>query len=669
VTKLLPRVSATDLTEAIKASPETRDLPIAEEPFRTIIQMAGALEGLPRHWAMHPCGLVVSPHPLTELIPVQRSPKNMLVAQYDMDAIEDLGFIKIDLLGQAGLSVLRDAVTEIARTEDVTIDLERDVDYSDDATWDMISSGEARGIHHIESPAMTSLIKQCHTRDIDGLTTIVAIIRPGAANQGKKDAYARRYQGFESPTFSHPSLVPVLEKTYGLMVFEEHILQVAVGFSGMNLGRADVLRRALNRENRALIDELGAEFRSGSARKGRSKKEIDVVWSTLEGFAGFMFNKAHSAEYAVEAFQGAWLKRLFPAHYLAAVLSNYRGFYANSPTMPQILYVLEALRLGAGFLPPCVNRSRERFCIEYMGAETKQGERLDFRDGLGNGRSRKLKHAARGCRPMIRIPLSHINGLSRSFVDRHLDQRGQEPFASLARFVGRCRPTESDARLLLSSGALDGFGRSRPETFWMLRKLIKRRTDDSATLWGQDESEEQAPPVDLSRPSIRQIAAREMELLGFPVTIDPIRYLSCDEKGREIDWSLYTPVGELHRHHDRRVQVCGLMVACRTNRTTTGELMKFVTLADRTGFVEAFLFPDTYQRFGHLTVTNPILAVTGVVEPFENGHGFTLRVVHVSPPARHIPAQSSPLDTNAAGGGILDGEASIKRSLHDTGEP
>lgn len=661
VTKLLPRVSANDLSEAIEASPETRDLPVAEEPFRTIIRMAGALEGLPRHWAMHPCGMVVSPHPITELIPVQRSPKSMLIAQYDMDAIEDLGFIKIDLLGQAGLSVLRDAVAEIERTEDVAIDLERDVDYSDGPTWEMIATGEARGVHHIESPAMTSLIKQCNTREIDGLTTIVAIIRPGAANQGKKDAYARRYQGFERPTFSHPALVPVLEKTLGLMVFEEHILQVAVEFAGMNLGRADVLRRALNRENRALIRELKGEFVRCARRKGRAQKEIDAVWPMLEGFAGFMFNKAHSAEYAVEAFQGAWLKRRFPAHYVAAILSNYRGFYASSPTLPQILYVLEALRLGAGFLPPCVNRSRERFCIEYashrmdgngestavsVGRASVPAEFDSGRSGttapllndvprtLPNSHPTQPIHARRAGHPMIRVPVSHINGLSQALIDRYRTERALGAFSSLADFVGRCRPSESDGRLLLDSGALDGFGRSRPETFWMLRGLSKRRTDHADTLWGNDEQEAEPPPVDLVRPGARQIAAREMELLGFPVSIDPLSYLGRDDQGREIDWSRYTPVRELNRRHGRRVEVCGLMVACRTNRTTTGDLMKFVTLADRTGFIETFLFPDVYQRFGHLTVANPILAATALVEPFENGNGCALRVQQVALPAR-----------------------------------
>jgi DNA polymerase-3 subunit alpha len=397
-TKLLHHMTSRNLEKSIAGLPEARDaFPVKEEPYRTIPRMAHDLEGLPRHWSMHPCGLVISPEPLTDLVPVQPSKKGdrsilsaappgpfrqngpvpFLVAQYDMDAIEDLGFIKIDLLGQAGLSVLRDAVAEIDRTEAIhcrkdqgnllpssPICLERDVDYSDADTWELIATGNARGVHHIESPAMTSLIRQVNCRDIDTLTTVVALIRPGAANHGKKEMFARRMQGLEPSEYAHPSLVPILEKTCGMMMFEEHILQIAVDFAGINVGRADVLRRALNKDNHAMIQEMRGEFYAEAARLGRARAEIDAVWTLVQGFAGFMFNKAHSAEYAIEAFQGAWLKLRWPAHYLAAILSNYRGFYAHSPTLPQILYVLEALRLGIEFLPPCVNRSRERFSVE-----------------------------------------------------------------------------------------------------------------------------------------------------------------------------------------------------------------------------------------------------------------------------------------------------------------
>ncbi len=744
VTKLLPHTAAWHLAGSIAASPESRDIPVAEEPYRTIIAVAGALEGLPRHWAMHPCGLVVSPEPITDLIPVQPSPKGPLVAQYDMDAIEDLGFIKIDLLGQAGLSVLRDTVAEIHRTGTAPtvchcfvssvakstadtavahgsgtvhvlpgcpatkvnrtiparrgrspsserewnersrngdsplisplVDLDRDVDYSDAATWELIASGNARGVHHIESPAMTSLIVQCNCRDIDCLTSIVALIRPGAANQGKKEAFCRRHQGFEPVSYAHPAVVPVLESTYGLMVFEEHILQIAVEFAGMNLGRADVLRRALNKENRPLIAEMKGEFRECALRQGRTSAEIDTVWAILDDFSGFMFNKAHSAEYAVEAFQGAWLKVRWPAHYLAAILSNYRGFYAHSPTLPQILYAMEALRLGIRLLPPCVNQSRSRFSVEIEKSTSRQVEKSQQEVARIGLESAGLSHfsflTSHFPRPnsqfstlnsqFIRVPVAHINGLSTEFAERWWAERQKGHFEELADFITRCRPGEAETRLLLDSGALDCFCDCRPAMFWQLRHLLRsgeekstiRKVETSkrgcegdsrspvshfslltsqlSTLNSQFSGDH--PPVALTRPDARAVAQREMELLGFLITIDPLTYLGSDEKGRQIEWSQYVPVSELGQHLGRQVRVCGLMVADRINATIKGELMKFVTLADHSGFVETMLFPDMYKRFGHLTVAHPILVATGIVEPFENGRGFTLRVTALAPP-------------------------------------
>jgi DNA polymerase III alpha subunit len=451
------------------------------------------------------------------------------------------------------------------------------------------------------------------------------------------------------------------------MMFEEHILQIAVEFAGMNLGRADVLRRGLNKENRPLIDEMKKEFIADARRRGHTQAEIGAVWAILDDFAGFMFNKAHSAEYALEAFQGVWLKCRWPAHYLAAVLSNYRGFYAHSPTLPQILYVLEALRLGIRFLPPCVNRSRQRFAVEsffsHRGHREHRGETsksqkvkkskqdthresLDFSDfkfQISNNVKSQISNL-----PAIRVPVSHINGLSQKFIDRYWREREGGAFASLAEFVERCGPGEADSHLLLDSGALDGFGHSRPELFWQLRRLLRRGTGilPVKTRPGRpchdlchgllDPLPEQPPAVDLTEPDRRAIARREMDLLGFPITIDPLTYLGSDDEGRHIDWPRYVPITQLRQHLGRRVQVCGIMVADRINPTIKGDLMKFVTLADRTGFVETLLFPDTYRKWGHLTVSHPILTATGIVEPFENRNGFTLRVQHLSPPIKSL---------------------------------
>jgi len=600
ITRRMYQRHTQNLIGSLATSARTRELAVDKEPLPTILRVARELEGLPRHWSMHPCGLVVSPQPLTELVPVQRSPKGPLVAQYDMDAIEDLGFIKIDLLGQAGLSVLRDTVAEVQRTEGRRIKLAEDVDYAEPQIWEMIATGGARGVHHIESPAMTSLLAQCNCRDIDCLTAIVALIRPGAANQGRKNTFARRYQGFEPPDYAHPVLESVLKETYGLMVFEEHILHVAVEFAGMNLGRADVLRRALNKQQLDLVAELKNEFFEYARHKGRPSPDIEAVWSVVERFCGFMFNKAHSAEYAVEALQGAWLKRRWPAHFLAAILSNYRGFYAGSPTLPQILYVLEARRLGIDLLPPCVNCSREHFAVEYV---------LDEND--------KQQREYGQPRAMIRIPVTHIKGLSQTFLQRYLAERDKEAFTSFRDFLRRCRPGPAEGRLLLDSGALDGFGSHQP-----------------VTLWDERDGKREAflPPVELCGPDRYQLARREQDLLGFPVTIDPLTFLGRNDQGHEIDWSRYVPVNRLPEYAGKRVHVCGLMVADRMNATPTGDLMMFVTLADHTGFVETILFPNAYRRFGHLAVAHPILAAAGVVERFENGKGVNLRIQHLSPP-------------------------------------
>lgn len=248
---------------------------------------------------------------------------------------------------------------------------------------------------------------------------------------------------------------------------------------------------------------------------------------------------------------------------------------------------------------------------------------------------------------MIRVPVTHIQELSQAFLSRYLEEREKGVFRTLEDFVRRCRPTESEWRLLLDSGALDVFGPSRPMLFWRLRRLQRSGMGHDGMLWETPpEKDDETPPLELDCPDAWQMARRETELLGFPITVDPITYLSRDDKGRTIDWSRYVPVSRLHEHAGERVSVCGLMVADRINRTNTGDLMKFVTLADRTGFVETCLFPDTYHRFGHLTAANPILAVSGVVDLFENGRGFTLRAERVEVPVRG--AQLSVVSRNRA---------------------
>ncbi|MEX0741882.1 MAG: hypothetical protein WD079_03735, partial [Phycisphaeraceae bacterium] len=317
-------------------------MPFDEEPYKTALETAAFLDGTPRYPKMHPCGLVLSRQPMNELTPTFIANKGYSTTHFDMDSVEAIGLVKMDILAQGGLAAMRDVKAMLAR-RGIEADLDRCVardkstgrlmlgnpraiePWHDPKVWEMIAGGGARAVHHIESPAMTSLCRMCNVREIDGLIAIVSVIRPGAANEGKKLSFTRRYQGMEPVDYPHPSLEACLRSTYGLVVYEEHILQLCEAFAGLSPGRADVLRRALNKQKRAVIEEIRNEFFAAARSRGHSPEKIDEVWGLASGFAGYAFCKAHSTAYGVEAYQAAWLKRYFPAEFMAAVLSNGKG--------------------------------------------------------------------------------------------------------------------------------------------------------------------------------------------------------------------------------------------------------------------------------------------------------------------------------------------------------
>src|ERR1035437_220445 len=421
------------LREMLAASPESRDLPLNEEPFKTALDMAEFLDGVPRNPKMHPCGVVLSRQPIHELTPTFISNKGYATAHFDMDAVELIGLVKVDVLAQGGLAVMRDAKSSLEK-RGVTVDLNSLEPWQDDRVWEMISSGGARAAHHIESPAMNSLRPQCNVRDVDTLIAIVSVIRPGAANEGKKLAFTRRYQGLEPVTYPHPSLEPVLRDAFGLVVYEEHILQICEAFAGLPPGRADVLRRALNKHKHAVIEEIRLEFFASAKSGGHPAEKIQEVWQLVSGFSGYAFCKAHSTAYGVEAYQAAWLKCNHPAEFMAAVLTNGKGFYAP------LVYVLESYRLGLQFLPPSVNEPGPGFAVQ--------------------GKS-------------IRVPLIRAKGLSECISKRILAERGRVSFASLADFYQRVKPAPEEMEILIRAGGFDGFGQPRTRQFWETQHLQK----------------------------------------------------------------------------------------------------------------------------------------------------------------------------------------------------
>ena len=588
-TEHFPWSASSHLPELLRNNIECRDLPLDEEPYKTAVDMASFLAGVPRNPKMHPCGVVLSRQPMLELTPTFRSAKGYPTTHLDMDAVEQIGLVKLDVLAQGGLAVLRDAKHSLAR-RGITADFASLEPWDDPSVWEMIASGGARAVHHIESPAMTSLCRMTNVREIDGLIGIVAVIRPGAANENKKLAFTRRYQGLEPVTYAHPSLELCLRSTYGLVTFEEHILQICEAFAHLPPGRADVLRRALNKEKAEVIAEIRIEFFECALAQGHSLEKTTEVWELATGFAGYAFNKAHSTAYGVEAYWGAWMKRYHPAEFLAAVLTNGKGFY--SP----LVYVLECHRLGLSFLPPSVNEPGPAF--------------------IPHGRT-------------IRAPALRVKGLTERTSQTLLAEQSHKPFTSLADFFHRVHPSPEEMESLIRVGAFDEFGSPRTAQFWDAQWLHRTYSDerDPHQAWLLPPVRlDRLPQVSLREPTRRERLEWETELYGFTVSGHPLELFD------DVAWETYCPVSRLHEHIGEQVVTCGLVVEQRIHHQQGGEPMKFMSIADSTGIVETELFAATYRSHGLATVRYPVLEVEGRVEPFENRRGYTLRVFRAGRP-------------------------------------
>jgi DNA polymerase III alpha subunit len=314
------------------------------------------------------------------------------------------------------------------------------------------------------------------------------------------------------------------------------------------------------------------------------------VWGLVTGFAGYAFCKAHSTAYGVEAYQAAWLKCYHPAEFMAAVLTNGKGFYHP------LVYVLECHRLGLKFLPPTINEPGPKFVVHYQA---------------------------------IRIPLTMTKGITDKTVKRILAERRNGTFSSLTDFHRRVMPSHDEMEAIIRVGGFDEFGQPRTRQFWEAQYLHHTFGNLSATGQGwllPPPSLDRFPAMTLNEPTRRERLEAETELFGYAISGHPLELFA------DIAWDTYCPVKELGRHIGETVVACGLVVEQRTHHQITGEPMKFLTLADWTGMVETELFAQSYKNYGLATVRYPVLEVTATVEPFDNGRGFSLRVLRAGQP-------------------------------------
>jgi error-prone DNA polymerase len=583
-----------ELLTAVRRRPEARALDFPA-PWPEILAHAERLVGIPRHLSVHSGGVVITPQPVETYVPVQRAAKGVPIIQWEKDATEDAGLVKIDLLGNRSLGVIRDALANV-RAAGGHIDEERWEPEDDFATQEAVAQGKTMGCFYIESPAMRLLQQKSGVGDFDHLVIHSSIIRP-AANEFIQEYIRRLHGGAWDPI--HPLLADVLTETFGIMVYQEDVSRAAVALAGFSHAEADRLRKVMSKKDREYhLQDFRSRFFDGARARGIAEPTITAVWDMMMSFSGYSFCKPHSASYARVSFQAAYLKVHHPAAFMAAVISNQGGYYTT------FAYVSEARRMGLKILPPDVTCSRQRW--------TGQGQ-------------------------TVRVGLQAVKGLGAATAARIVAERRPRPFRDAMDFLNRVRPDETEARALIRCGALDTLAPSedRAALMWTLARWQRHgnRAANRAPLFASA-----APTATPRLPAGDPLEhlRREFAVLGFLCGQHPITLYRRVLEARQT-----VKARDLGRWQGRRVHFGGWFVTGKVVHTKHGDPMEFLTFEDETDMVETTFFPAVYHRFCHLLDWGRPYILSGRVEA--DWGAVTLTVDHVVPlpPLRSLMGSSS----------------------------
>ncbi len=629
IAKLVPATLNIELDDALKQTPQLESLRKSDERVKELIEVALRLEGLARHASTHAAGVVISPQPLTEIVPLYKSTKDEITTQYDMNALERMGLLKMDFLGLTTLTVLDDAVRLIHQNRGVSIDLAT-LPLDDAAVYALFSRGDTTGIFQFESHGMRDILKRYQPTRLEDLTALNALYRPGPIQGGMIDDFIGRKHGKKKVTYDLPELEEILSETWGVILYQEQVMQIANRLAGFSLGDADLLRRAMGKKKPEEMAAQREKFLTGCHARKVPARKAEKIFDLMAEFAGYGFNKSHSCAYALLAYQTAWLKTHYPVEFVAAMLTSETG-----NTDKVVKYINEARSMGITVLPPDVNSSDLNFTP------------------VGDG---------------IRFGLAAIKNVGEHTVKGILAAR--EALGKFTNFFDFCEAV--DTRLLnkrvleslVRSGALDGLGAHRAQMMAVLDKAIERsqklqRAKDSGQ-HGLFASAAAAalPPSPAALPDVdpwpeHELLAAEYSTLGFFISGHPLDNYA----GRLQDLGAIELSSLEGRRNGEEIVVAGIIVQARPMRSRRGARWAILTLQDRTGVCEAMVFPEAFQKLEpNLKAATPLL-VKGRVAVEDVG-------------TRVIVADAKPLDqlreTNGTGSaGVL--RVRVNRNAIDAG--
>ncbi|OHB28576.1 MAG: DNA polymerase III subunit alpha [Desulfuromonadaceae bacterium GWC2_58_13] len=587
IAKLIPGILNITLKDSLAQEPKLKELIEKDVKIKELFNVALALEGLTRHASTHAAGVVVTPQPLPEYLPLYTDPKSGgQVTQFAMKYVEEIGLVKFDFLGLKTLTVIDKAVRLIraGKTSDFDLKLIRD---DDQKSYELLSKGETTGVFQLESSGMKEYLIKLKPSCFEDLIAMVALYRPGPLGSGMVDSFIKRKHGQETFNYPFPQLEPILKDTYGVIVYQEQVMLIAQVLANYSLGAADLLRRAMGKKKPEEMAKQKEIFLAGAKDNKLDLKKAEAVFDLMEKFAAYGFNKSHSAAYALVAYHTAYLKAHYPVEFMAALLTE-----DMDNTDKVIKNISEVRAMGIEVLPPDINASDRSFTVH------------------GNS---------------IRFGLGAVKGVGAAALESIIERRNEGLYASLQDFCEKVdlrKVNKKVVEALVKCGAFDSLKGRRAQYMAVLeesmeigQKVQREKDQGQESLFGSEEIVShkgngygKLPALDEWPEKI--LLGFEKEALGFYITGHPLarhsavikRFATCDTAGL------------IDRSDKEEVKVCGIVSGLKELTTKKGDRMAFVTLEDLSGFVEMVVFPEVYQASMELLKGEEPLLVSGTLD-------------------------------------------------------
>lgn len=572
IAKMIPFAPDATIADALKSVPELRALRDRNSKIAQLLAIAQQIEGQVRHPSIHAAGIVITPRPLVEFLPLYQSVKGEITTQFPMGDVEALGLLKMDLLGLRNLTVIDDALELIRKETSRVIDI-NNLPLDDGLTFDVFKAGNTDGVFQFESPGMKDLLRRFRPEEFRDLIALNALYRPGPLKSGMTDEFIHRRNHPERIAYELPELEPILKETRGIIVYQEQVMRIATDLAGFTLAGADILRKAMGKKDKETMKAQKQKFVPGAKKKGISQAKADKIFEQIKEFAEYGFNKSHSAAYAFLAYQTAYLKAHYPVHFLAALLTS----EAERGATPQVAkYIGECHEMGIQVLPPDINKSEFRFTVE--GGDIRFG--LAAVKGIGQAAVEELvatRKKAGGFKSPFDLFLEHDT-----------------------KVINR-KAVES----LIKAGAFDSLGWKRSQCYHMLDRMIdfghevqKAQAARQSSLFGSGGAE--PPPVPQEVLEMREwdeshVLSYEMDALGLYITGHPLA--QHKDRVRKLVSHLLNEL-DSERDFDKDVRLAGIISSLKQLKTKKDERMATFVLEDLTGKIEVIAFPECYAKHG-----------------------------------------------------------------------